>query len=74
MTDVVVIGAGPAGVLAVEIVQLAAVAMTAQMPVDELGRVAISFPTYAEVLVYAAVRAAVELGLPLSGQAEHVRA
>ena len=33
-----------------------------------------SFPTYAEVLFYAAVRAAVELDLPLSGQAEHVGA
>jgi hypothetical protein len=58
----------------VEIVQLAAVAMTAQMRVDELARAAISFLTYAEVPFYAAVRAAVELELPLSGQAEHVAA
>jgi hypothetical protein len=34
--------------------------------------VAVNFPTYAEVLIHAAVRAVVELGLPLSGQAEHV--
>ena len=47
---------------------------TARMRVDELARAAISFPTYAEVLFYAAVRAAVELDLPLSGQAEHVAA
>jgi dihydrolipoamide dehydrogenase len=69
-----ILGCHVVGERAVEIVQLAAIAMTAQMPVDELARVAISFPTYAEVLVYAAVRAAVELGLSLSGQAEHVRA
>ena len=67
-----ILGCHVVGERAVEIAQLAAIAMTAQMPVDELARVAISFPTYAEVLVYAAVRAAVELGLPLSGQAEHV--
>ena len=40
---------------------------------DELARVAVSFPTYAEVLVYAAIQAAVELDLPLSGQAEQLR-
>jgi hypothetical protein len=42
------------------------------MPVDELARVAVSFPTYAEVLVHAAVRAATELRLPLGEQAAHV--
>jgi dihydrolipoamide dehydrogenase len=69
-----ILGCHVVGERAVEIAQLAAIAMTAQMPADELARVAISFPTYAEVLVYAAVRAAVELGLPLSGQAEHMGA
>jgi hypothetical protein len=58
----------------VEIAQLAAIAMTAPMAVDALARVAISFPTHAEVLVSAAVRAAIELGLPLGGQAEHLGA
>ena len=67
-----ILGCHVVGERAVEIAQLAAVAMTAQMRVDELARAAISFPTYAEVLFYAAVRAAIELGLPLSGQAEHV--
>ena len=52
------------GERAVETAQLAAIAIAAQIPVDELARVAVSFPTYAEVLIYAAVRAAVELGLP----------
>ncbi|HTO73689.1 MAG TPA: NAD(P)/FAD-dependent oxidoreductase [Gemmatimonadales bacterium] len=69
-----ILGCHVVGERAVEIAQLAAIAMTAHLTVDELARVAVSFPTYAEVLVYAAVRAAVELGLPLSGQAEHVGA
>jgi dihydrolipoamide dehydrogenase len=68
-----ILGCHVVGERAVEIAQLAAVAMTAEMAVDEVARVAISFPTYAEVLVYAAVRAAAELGLPLSGQAERAR-
>ena len=57
---------------AVETVQLAAVAIAAGMRVDDLARVAVSFPTYAEVLVHAAVRAAAELGLPLGGHAAHM--
>ena len=69
-----ILGCHVVGERAVEIAQLAAIAMTAQMSVDELARVAISFPTYAEVLVYAAVRAAIELGLPLGGRAEHLDA
>jgi hypothetical protein len=67
-----ILGCHVVGEGAVEIAQTAAIAISARMPVDELARVAVSFPTYAEVLVHAAVRAAVELGLPLSGQAEHL--
>jgi dihydrolipoamide dehydrogenase len=67
-----ILGCHVVGERAVEIVQLAAIAMTARMSVDGLARVAVSFPTYAEVLVSAAIRAAIELGLPLSGQAEHL--
>ena len=67
-----ILGCHVVGERAVEIAQLVAIAMTARMRVDDLARTAISFPTYAEVLFYTAVRAAVELGLPLSGQAEHV--
>jgi dihydrolipoamide dehydrogenase len=66
------LGCHVVGERAVEIAQLAAIAMTAQMRVDEMARAAISFPTYAEVLFYAAVRAANELGLPLGGQSERV--
>jgi hypothetical protein len=47
---------------------------TARRPQSGALGAAISFPTYAEVLFYAAVRAATELGLPLSGQSEHVGA
>ena len=46
------------GERAADIVQVAAIAMTARMRVDDLARVAISFPTYAEVLFNTAVRAA----------------
>jgi pyruvate/2-oxoglutarate dehydrogenase complex dihydrolipoamide dehydrogenase (E3) component len=66
-----ILGCHVVGERAVEIVQLAAIAIAAEMPVDELARVAVSFPTYAEVLVHAAVRAAAELRLPLGGQAAH---
>ena len=68
-----ILGCHVVGERAVEIAQLAAVAMAADMRVDDLARVAVSFPTYAEVLVHAAVLATIELGMPLSGQAERVR-
>jgi pyruvate/2-oxoglutarate dehydrogenase complex dihydrolipoamide dehydrogenase (E3) component len=66
-----ILGCHVVGERAVEIVQLAAIAIAAEMPVDELARVAVSFPTYSEVLVHAAVRAAAELRLPLGGEAAH---
>ena len=56
-----ILGCHVVGERAVEIAQLAAVAMAADMRVDDLARVAVSFPTYAEVLVHAAVLAAIEL-------------
>jgi pyruvate/2-oxoglutarate dehydrogenase complex dihydrolipoamide dehydrogenase (E3) component len=68
-----ILGCHVVGERAVEIAQLAAVAMAADMRVDELARIAISFPTYSEVLVHAAILVAMELGLPLSGQGERVR-
>lgn len=67
-----ILGCHVVGERAVEIAQLAAVAMAGSMRVDDVARVAVSFPTYAEVLIHAAVLAALELGLPLSGQAERV--
>jgi pyruvate/2-oxoglutarate dehydrogenase complex dihydrolipoamide dehydrogenase (E3) component len=64
------LGCHVVGERAVEIAQLAAIAIAARMPVYELARVAVSFPTYAEVLVEAAVKASVELDLPLGAQTE----
>ena len=45
------------GERAVEVAQMAAIAMTAGLTVDDLARVPISFPTYANVLGRAALRA-----------------
>ena len=68
-----ILGCHVVGNQAVEIAQLAAVAIAAEMPVGDLAGVAISFPTYAEVLSHAAIRAAVKLGLSVTGRAELVR-
>ena len=67
-----ILGCHVVGERAVEIAQLAAVAMAADMRVDDVARIAVSFPTYAEVLVHAAILVAMELGLPLSGQRERL--
>jgi dihydrolipoamide dehydrogenase len=67
-----ILGCHVVGERAVETVQLAAVAIAAEMRLDDLAPVAVSFPTYAEALVHAAVRAAAELLLPLGGEAAHV--
>jgi pyruvate/2-oxoglutarate dehydrogenase complex dihydrolipoamide dehydrogenase (E3) component len=63
-----ILGCHVVGAQAVEIAQAAAIAMTAGMRVNELARVAVSFPTCSEILVHAAAIAAVELNLPLSWQ------
>jgi dihydrolipoamide dehydrogenase len=60
------------GERAVEIVQLVAIAMAARMPVDDLARVPLSFPTYAGILVRAADRAAQQFNLDLGWQAHQV--
>jgi len=49
------------GERAVELAQLAATAMAAKMPVEELALVPFSFPTYANALGRAAILAAIEL-------------
>jgi hypothetical protein len=49
------------GERAVELVQLAATAMAAQMPVEQLALVPFSFPTYANALGRAAMQAAIDL-------------
>ena len=45
------------GERAVEVAQMSAIAMTAKLAVDDLARVPLSFPTYANVLGRAALRA-----------------
>jgi len=56
-----ILGCHVVGERAVDIAQVAAVAMTARMSVDALARVPLSFPTYAGILGRAAARAAREL-------------
>ena len=56
-----ILGCHVVGERAVELVQLAATAMAAKMPVEQLALVPFSFPTYANALGRAAVFAAIEL-------------
>ena len=56
-----ILGCHVVGEHAVDIAQLAAVAMTARMTVDALAHVPLSFPTHAGILGRAAARAAREL-------------
>ena len=59
---------------AVDIVQAAAIAVAAGMRVDELAQVALSFPTYAGILIRVASLAAKQLNLKLNWQAYQVTA
>ena len=69
-----ILGCHVVGERAVEIVQVAAVALAAGMRVNELARVAVSFPTYAEILVHAAIVASSRLELELSWETHQVHA
>lgn len=64
-----ILGCHVVGERAVDITQVAAVAMTAGMRVDELARVPLSFPTYAGILSRVAVSAAHQLNLTLGWRA-----
>ncbi len=57
------------GESAVDIVQVAAIAIAAGMRVDELAAVPLSFPTYAGILVNGAASAARQLGLTVTWKA-----
>jgi dihydrolipoamide dehydrogenase len=57
------------GERAVEITQVAAIAIAAGMRVDDLARVPLSFPTYAGILARLAASAARQLNLEVSWQA-----
>jgi pyruvate/2-oxoglutarate dehydrogenase complex dihydrolipoamide dehydrogenase (E3) component len=56
-----ILGCHVVGERAVELAQLAATAMAAKMPVEQLALVPFSFPTYANALGRAAIFAAIEL-------------
>jgi pyruvate/2-oxoglutarate dehydrogenase complex dihydrolipoamide dehydrogenase (E3) component len=69
-----ILGCHVVGERAVDIVQVAAIAIAAGMQVDELARVPLSFPTFAGILVNAAASAARQLGLTVGWQAHRIEA
>ncbi len=67
-----ILGCHVVGERAVEIIQLAAVAMAGKMRVDELAQVPLSFPTYGGVLGRAAATVTRQLNLPVDWQVSQV--
>jgi len=67
-----ILGCHVVGERAVEITQVAAVAMSGRMLVDDLAQVPLSFPTYAGVLGRAAAQATRRLNLELNWQASRM--
>ena len=67
-----ILGCHIIGERAVDIAEVAAIAVAAKMRVDELAHVPLAFPTYAGVLVNAAVIAAREMGLRLGWRTHQV--
>jgi dihydrolipoamide dehydrogenase len=63
------LGCHVVGERAVEITQVAAIAIAAGMRVDDLARIPLSFPTYAGILARVAASAARELNLKVNWQA-----
>ena len=67
-----ILGCHVVGERAVDIVQVASVAFAAGMRrVDDLARVAVSFPTYAQILINAAVKAALQMNLDIGWRAHY---
>src|SRR3954468_2242829 len=66
------LGCHAVGERAVEITQVAAIAIAAKMRVDELAHIPLSFPTYAGILARVAASAARELNLKVDWQAHQV--
>jgi pyruvate/2-oxoglutarate dehydrogenase complex dihydrolipoamide dehydrogenase (E3) component len=60
-----IVGCHIVGERAVEVAQMAAIAMTARMNVADVARIPLSFPTYGNVFGRAALRALHQLGEPL---------
>jgi dihydrolipoamide dehydrogenase len=67
-----ILGCHVVGERAVEITQVAAIAMAAGMRVDELARVPLSFPTYTAILGRVAASTARQLNLEVNWQAHEV--
>ena len=67
-----VLGCHVIGERAVDIVEVAAIAIAAGMRVDDLAQIPLAYPTYAGILVRAAVMAAGRLGLNVGWQAHRV--
>ncbi|MGX5803439.1 dihydrolipoyl dehydrogenase family protein [Bradyrhizobium sp. Arg314] len=68
-----ILGCHVIGERAVDIAQVAAVAMSAGMRVDDLARVPLAYPTYADILVRAAIDAAGQIGLDIGWRAHQVQ-
>jgi pyruvate/2-oxoglutarate dehydrogenase complex dihydrolipoamide dehydrogenase (E3) component len=67
-----ILGCHVVGDRAVDIVQVASVALGAGMRrVDDLARIAVSFPTHAEILVNAAIKAALQMNLDIGWRAHY---
>ena len=67
-----ILGCHVVGERAVDIVHVASVAITAGIRrVDDLARVAVSFPTYAHILINAAVKAALQMDLDIGWRAHY---
>ena len=67
-----ILGCHVVGERAVEITQLAAIAIAARMRVDDLARVPLSFPTYTGILAHVAANATHELNPKVTWQAHQV--
>jgi pyruvate/2-oxoglutarate dehydrogenase complex dihydrolipoamide dehydrogenase (E3) component len=67
-----ILGCHVVGERAVDIIQVAAIAIAGGMRVDDLSAVPLSFPTYEGILFNAAASVARQLGLPVVWQAHQV--
>jgi dihydrolipoamide dehydrogenase len=67
-----ILGCHVVGERAVEITQVAAIAIAAGMRVDDLAQIPLAYPTYGGILARAAVMAAGQLGLSVGWQAHQV--
>ena len=67
-----VIGCHVIGERAVDIVEVAAIAIAAGMRVDDLAQIPLAYPTYGGILARAAVMAAGQLGLSVGWQAHQL--